>query len=197
MTKKFSKKIGLLFGSFNPVHNGHMAIANYFAEFSDLDQVWMVVSPHNPLKQKDSLLQDYHRLTLVQNAIGDYRKIKASNVEFKLSKPSFTIHTLTHLQEKHPDHEFVLICGEDTLTTFHKWKNFEAIIEHHHLYVYPRPGTEKTQWHQHEKIVFVNAPLMEISSSFIRQSIKEKKDVRFLMPESVANYIDEMSFYRK
>lgn len=190
-------KVGLFFGSFNPVHNGHMIIANYFAEFSDLGQVRFVVSPHNPLKAAGSLLNDYQRLQLVEMAIGDYRKIRLSKIEFGLPKPSYTINTLAHLQEKFPKHEFVLIMGSDNLHTFHKWKNYEQILQYYSIYVYPRPGYDGGDFKNHPKIKFIDAPLMEISSTFIRNAIKSKKDVRFMMPEKVADYIDEMNFYRK
>lgn len=190
-------KTGLFFGSFNPVHNGHMVIANYFAEFSDLDQVWFVVSPHNPLKPAGSLLNDFQRLQLVELAIGDYRKMKVSKIEFGLPKPSYTINTLTHLQEKYPQHEFILIMGSDNLHTFHKWKNYEQILEYYSIYIYPRPGFDGGDFKNHHKVKFIEAPLMEISSTFIRNAIKSKKDVRFMMPEKVADYIDEMNFYRK
>ncbi len=190
-------KTGLFFGSFNPVHNGHMVIANFFTEFSDLNQVWFVVSPHNPLKPAGSLLNDFQRLQLVELAIGDYRKMKASKIEFGLPKPSYTINTLTHLQEKYPQHEFVLIMGSDNLHTFHKWKNYEQILEYYSIYIYPRPGFDGGDFKNHPKVKFIEAPLMEISSTFIRNAIKSKKDVRFMMPEKVADYIDEMNFYRK
>ncbi|MBE7510357.1 MAG: Nicotinate-nucleotide adenylyltransferase [Bacteroidetes bacterium ADurb.Bin141] len=190
-------KTGLFFGSFNPIHNGHMVIANYFAEFSDLKQVWFVVSPHNPLKPAGSLLNDFQRLQLVELAIGDYRKMKVSKIEFGLPKPSYTINTLTHLQERFPQHEFVLIMGSDNLHTFHKWKNYEQILEYYSIYIYPRPGFDGGDFKNHPKVKFIEAPLMEISSTFIRNAIKSKKDVRFMMPEKVADYIDEMNFYRK
>ncbi|HRV52035.1 MAG TPA: nicotinate (nicotinamide) nucleotide adenylyltransferase [Bacteroidia bacterium] len=190
-------KTGLFFGSFNPIHNGHMVIANYFAEFSDLKQVWFVVSPHNPLKPAGSLLNDFQRLQLVELAIGDYRKMKVSKIEFGLPKPSYTINTLTHLQEKFPQHEFVLIMGSDNLHTFHKWKNYEQILEYFSIYIYPRPGFDGGDFKNHPKVKFIEAPLMEISSTFIRNAIKSKKDVRFMMPEKVADYIDEMNFYKK
>ncbi|HNR48398.1 MAG TPA: nicotinate (nicotinamide) nucleotide adenylyltransferase [Bacteroidia bacterium] len=190
-------KTGLFFGSFNPIHNGHMVIANYFAEFSDLKQVWFVVSPHNPLKPAGSLLNDFQRLQLVELAIGDYRKMKVSKIEFGLPKPSYTINTLTHLQEKFPQHEFVLIMGSDNLHTFHKWKNYEQILEYYSIYIYPRPGFDGGDFKNHPKVKFIEAPLMEISSTFIRNAIKSKKDVRFMMPEKVADYIDEMNFYKK
>lgn len=190
-------KTGLFFGSFNPVHNGHMVIANYMAEFTDLNEVWLVVSPHNPLKPLGSLLQDYHRLTLVKEAIGDYRKIKASNIEFSLPKPSYTIHTLVHLKEKFPQHQFVLIMGSDSLATLHKWKNYEMILADYEIYIYSRPGIDGGLFKDHPKVKFIDAPLMEISASFIRKAIKEKKDVRFMLPAAVFNYIDEMAFYKK
>ena len=190
-------KVGLFFGSFNPVHNGHMVIANYLAEYTDLDQVWMVVSPHNPLKPAGSLLNDYQRLQLVETAIGSYRKIKISKIEFGLPKPSYTINTLVHLQEKFPEHSFVLIMGSDNLHTFHKWKNYEQILEHYEIYAYPRPGFDGGDFKQHSKVKFIPAPLMEISSTFIRNAIKEGKDVRFMLPEKVHDHIDDMNFYKK
>ncbi len=190
-------KVGLLFGSFNPVHIGHMAVANYFAEFTDLDSVWMVVSPYNPLKPPGSLLQDYHRSDLVQTAIGDYRKIKLSKIEFTLPRPSYTIHTVTYLTEQYPGYAFVLLMGTDSLETLRKWKNYEQILEHYEIYVYPRPGHSGGEFISHPKIKLQQAPLIEISSSFIRQSIKNGKDVRFLLPESVWQQIDEMNFYKR
>ena len=167
------------------------------AEFTDLEQVWLVVSPHNPLKAKQTLLQDYHRLTLVKTAIGINRKLKASDIEFKLSRPTYTINTLAHLSEQFPQHHFALILGSDTLETFHKWKNYEQILEHYELYVYPRPHSTGGELINHLHIKKVEAPLMEISASFIREAIRNKKDVRYMMPESVWNYIEEMHFYEK
>lgn len=190
-------KIGLFFGSYNPIHNGHLVIAAYMAEFSDLSQVWMVVSPHNPLKPAGSLLQDHHRFEMVRIAIGDYRKLKASKIEFALPKPSYTINTLAYLHEQHPNDEFVLIMGSDNLSTFKKWKNWEQIIEHHEIYIYPRPGDDGGELKNHPQVKLIDAPLMQLSSTFIRQSIHDKKDVRFMLPESVYNYIDEMNFYKK
>jgi nicotinate-nucleotide adenylyltransferase len=189
-------KIGLFFGSFNPVHSGHMIIAGYMAEYADLNQVWLIVSPHNPLKLKDSLLQDYHRMSLVKIAIGDYRKLKASDIEFKLPRPSYTINTLAHLHEKYPEHQFALILGSDNLESFTKWKNYEQILEQVELYVYPRKNSEGGELRNHPKVKIINAPTMELSSSFIRESIKNKKDVRYMLPEKVWEYIDEMSFYK-
>lgn len=190
-------KIGLFFGSFNPIHNGHLVIAGYMAEFTDLKQVWMVVSPQNPLKTKNSLLKDIHRLALVNEAIGEYRKLKASNIEFKLSQPNYTINTLLHLSEKYPQHEFVLIMGYDNLQTLEKWKNYEAILDGYEIYVYPRHHIEGEKFVNHPKVRMIDAPVMELSASFIRKAIKEKRDVRYMMPESVYKYIMEMHFYEK
>lgn len=190
-------RIGLFFGSFNPVHNGHLTIAQYMAEFSVLDQVWMVVSPQNPLKPAGSLLQDYQRLHLVELGIGDYRKLKVSKIEFELPRPSYTIHTLAYLREKYPQHDFALIMGADNLESFHKWKNYELILEDHDIFVYPRPGYDGGDLKNHPRIHWTDAPIMEISSTFIRHAIKQRKDVRFMMPEKVWDYIEEMSFYRK
>jgi nicotinate-nucleotide adenylyltransferase len=190
-------RIGLFFGSFNPVHSGHMIIAQFMAEFSVLDQVWMVVSPQNPLKPSGSLLQDYQRLHLVELAIDSYRKLKVSKIEFELPRPSYTIHTLAYLREKHPDHDFALIMGADNLETFHKWKNYELILEDHDIFVYPRPGSDGGNLKEHPRVHWTDAPVMEISSTFIRNAIKSRKDVRFMVPEKVWNYIEEMNFYRK
>ncbi len=191
------KKTGLLFGSFNPIHNGHLILANYMAEFTDLDEVWFVVSPQNPLKNKNSLLADYHRLALVRLAVEDSTKLKVSNIEFKMPKPSYTIDTLTWLSEDNPDREFVVICGTDIFPSFHRWKNYKEILNQYNLYVYPRPGYQLGEYNNHSSITLHNAPLMEISSSFIRKGIKQKKNMKYWMPESVYNYIIEMHFYEK
>ena len=190
-------KIGLFFGSYNPIHIGHLAIANYMVEFTDLDQLWFIVSPQNPFKQKSTLLPDYQRFELVNQAIGNNHKFRASNVEFNLPKPSYTIDTLTYLHDKFPKYDFVLIMGSDNLENFHKWKNFEEILKYHELYVYPRHNTKDNNLINHQKVKVVNAPIMEISSSFIRKSIKEGKDIQYFLPEKVYKYIKEMHFYEK
>jgi len=192
-----TKKIGLYFGTFNPVHIGHLVIANHKTNYTDLDEVWFVVSPHNPFKSKNNLLDDYARLELVHRAVKDYDKLRVSDIEFGLTQPSFTINTLVHLGEKYPNKKFSLIMGGDNLNAFHKWKNFEMILENHELYVYPRLATPKGKLDQHEKVNLVGAPIMQISSSFIRKAIKEKKDVRAMLPSNVWEYIDEMNYYRK
>jgi len=198
------KKIGLFFGTFNPIHVGHMIIANYMANYTDLDEVWLVVTPQNPHKQKKSLLKDFHRLAMVREAVFDNNKLKASNIEFDLPKPSYTINTLVYLDEKYSDTDFVLIMGEDNLRTFSKWKNYEQIIDRCALYVYPRTLTieEQTNEHNrtnfiHEKVKMHDLPVMKISASFIRSAIKDKKDVRYLLTEPVHKYISEMHFYEK
>jgi len=188
-------KTGLFFGSFNPIHIGHLALANYILEYSDLDQIWFVISPQNPLKQKKSLLNDYHRLEMVHRAVSEDLQFRVSDVEFKMPKPSYTIDTLVVLQEKYPEREFVLIMGEDNLVNFHKWKNAARIIEKYERYVYPRPGS-KVDFSQHENVEILNAPQMEISSSMIRKAIQEGKDMRYFLPQKVWEYIDEMNFYK-
>jgi nicotinate-nucleotide adenylyltransferase len=192
-------KIGLYFGTFNPIHVGHLIIANHMAEHSDLDQVWMVVTPHNPLKKKNTLLDDYHRLQMVHLATENFPKIKPSDIEFKLAQPNYTVNTLVHLQEKYPDHEFSLIMGEDNLKSFHKWKNYEAILEHHDIYVYPRISSEieNLTFKNHPKIHLIDAPVVEISSTFIRDTIKKGKNVQPLLPLKVWEYIDHNNFYKK
>lgn len=192
------KKIGLYFGTFNPVHIGHVAIANHMAEYSDLHEIWMVVTPHNPHKKKKTLLDDHHRMAMVQIALEEYPKLRASNIEFNLPQPSYTVTTLAHLEEKYPQHLFCLIMGEDNLKSLHKWKNYEVILERYELYVYPRisEGTIEAQFGDHPKIHRVDAPIMEISSTFIRKTIKEGKNCRPLLPHSVWKYIDEMNFYK-
>ncbi len=198
-----SMKVGLFFGSFNPVHVGHMVLANYMLAYTELDQVWFVVSPHNPLKKKNSLLHERHRLQLVTLAIGDNPKLKASDIEFHISQPSYTVNTLAHLREKYPKTDFVLIMGEDNLENFHKWKNFEEILKHYELYVYPRVNNEPVDERiqpavtNHPAVKRITAPIIEISSTAIRQAILDKKDMRYFVPERVWEYIKEMHFYEK
>ena len=191
-------KIGLYFGSFNPIHIGHLVIANHLAEYSDLDQVWFVVTPHNPFKKKSSLLDNYQRLEMVYRASKDYTKLKPSDIEFNLPQPNYTINTLVHLQEKHPNYEFALIMGEDNLKSFHKWKNYEVILDRFVIYVYPRVSEGKiaTQFSDHPSIRKVNAPIMELSSTFIRKGIKVGKNIRPMLPDPVWKYVDEMRFYK-
>ena len=193
-----SKKIGLFFGTFNPIHVGHLTIANYLAEYSDLDQVWFVVTPHSPFKKKNSLLADHHRFQMVSRAVEDYSKLKASDIEFKLPQPNYTINTLTYLEEKYPDYNFALIMGEDNLKSFHKWKNYDVILENHQIYVYPRisKGAIAEKFKDHPKITAVDAPIMELSSTFIRKQHKLGKDIKAMLPDAVWNYMDEMNFYR-
>jgi len=191
-------KIGLYFGTFNPIHIGHMIIANHMAEFSDLDEVWFVVTPHNPFKKKNTLLADHHRYQMVLRATEDYPKLKSSNIEFDLEQPNYTVNTLAHLYEKYPKHKFSLIMGEDNLQSFHKWKNYEVILQNHEIYVYPRVYEKKVEskFHKHPKVHFINAPIVEISSTFIRNGIKEEKNMKPLLLKSVWKYIDEMNFYK-
>jgi len=188
-------KTGLYFGSFNPIHIGHMAIANYMIEYSDLDQLWFVVSPQNPLKEKRTLLKDHHRLEMTRLALEDDPRFRVSDIEFKLPTPSYTIDTLAYLEEKNPGHEFQLVMGADQLRTFHKWKNADLITRNYHRLIYPRPGTDPESLRNLPNATLVNAPLMEISSSFIRQAIKEGKDIRHLVPTPAYNYMREMHFY--
>ncbi|WP_075342959.1 nicotinate (nicotinamide) nucleotide adenylyltransferase [Tenacibaculum agarivorans] len=193
------KNVGLYFGTFNPIHIGHLIIANHMVENSDLDEIWMVVTPHNPFKKKSTLLDNHHRLEMVYRATEDYDKISPSDIEFKLPQPNYTVHTLAHISEKFPTHQFSLIMGEDNLKSLHKWKNYETILEHHNIYVYPRisEGKVETQFGNHPKIHKVAAPIIEISSTMIRNAIKDKKNSRPLLTDAVWKYVDEMNFYRK
>ena len=192
-------KIGLYFGTFNPIHIGHLIIANHMVENSDLDEIWMVVTPHNPFKKKSSLLENHHRFELVYKATENYPKIKPSEIEFKLPQPNYTVHTLAHISEVYPDKEFCLIMGEDNLKSLHKWKNYETILEHHHVYVYPRisEGKAEHQFKNHPKIHKVEAPIVQISSTMIRNGIKSKKNIQPLLTKEVWEYVDEMNFYKK
>jgi nicotinate-nucleotide adenylyltransferase len=196
-------KIGLYFGSFNPVHIGHIAIAGYMTEFAGLDQIWFVVSPHNPLKKKETLLADHHRYHMTQLAAGDNDRLKVSDIEFKLPVPSYTIDTLTYLNEKHPKNQFCLVMGEDNLLTLHKWKNAAQLVSKYPIYVYPRPNSEKpdsvllNQLLLSADIHRVDAPLIEISGTFIRNGIKMGKNMSYFLSPLVWRYIEEMHFYEK
>lgn len=193
-------KIGLYFGTFNPIHVGHLIIASHMAEFTDLDQVWMVVTPHNPLKKKATLLDDYTRLELVRLATEDFPKLRPSDIEFKLPQPNYTVHTLAHLEEKFPEHTFSLIMGQDNIESLHKWKNYEVILERYNLLVYPRISSETPQvdmLSKSDKIRLVDAPIVEISSTFIRNALRQKKDVQALLPDKVWRYLDHNNLYRK
>lgn len=191
------KKTGLLFGSFNPIHIGHLIIAGYMYEFSDLDELWFVVSPLNPLKDQKTLLPDHHRLEMVNLAIADDTRFRSCNIEFKLPKPSYTIHTLTYLQDKYPNREFVIISGTDIFPTFHKWKNWEQLLEFYKFYVYPRPGSRDHELTRHPSVKLYDAPMMEISASFIRAAIREGKNMSYFLPEKSYKYLKEMHFYEK
>ena len=191
-------KTGLFFGSFNPIHVGHLIIANHMVEHTDLDEVWFIISPQSPFKMKSSLLADHHRFALVNYAVEDNSKLWASNIEFNMPTPSYTTHTLAFLEEKYPMKDFSLIMGEDNIVNINKWKNYEVIINNYKIYVYPRPNTKESEFHSLENVIMVNdVPQMEISSSFIRRSIKEGKNVRYLLPHRVFEYVSEMHFYEK
>lgn len=189
-------KVGLYFGSFNPIHIGHMAIANYFVEFSNLDEIWFVISPHNPLKEKKTLLDDHARLEMVQHAISNDERFKACDAEFKLSQPSYTATTLAYLKEKYPRITFSLLMGSDGLRTFHKWRSAEFIKDNYTRYVYPRSNNDLADIKKHSNTVVVQAPKIEISSTFIRKSIKEGKDIRHFLPHEVYALIDKFGYYQ-
>lgn len=190
------KKVGLFFGSFNPVHVGHLIIANYMATQTDLDEVWLVVSPQNPLKKKSTLARDFDRLHLVRLAIEDCPNLKASNIEFDLPKPSYTIDTLTYLKEAHPDKDFILIMGGDNLGTLHKWKNYEQILNYYQIYVYQRPNYELGNLATHPAIKIFEAPLMQVSASYIRKCIREGHSIQYIVTQPVFEYINSSSLYK-
>ncbi|TPV34758.1 nicotinate-nucleotide adenylyltransferase [Paucihalobacter ruber] len=191
-------KIGLFFGTFNPIHVGHLIIANHLAENSDLDQIWMVITPLSPFKVKQSMLDNYQRLEMVHLATKDYANIKPSDIEFNLPQPNYTVNTLVYLKEKFPEHQFALIMGEDNLKSFHKWKNYEVILEEYEIYCYPRisNGKIETQFDSHPNIHHITAPVIELSSTLIRSQIKSGNNVRPMLPENVWKYLDEMNFYK-
>lgn len=190
-------KIGLYFGTFNPIHVGHLIIANHFAEYSDLDQVWCVVTPQNPFKTKQSILDNRQRLHMVNLATQDYPKLKSSAIEFDLKQPNYTIDTLVYLEEKYPNYQFALIMGEDNLVSLPKWKNADVLLENYPIYVYPRKLNSSNQKKSMTgRIEKIDAPIIEISSSFIRSALKSGKNIRPLLPEAVWTYLDEMNFYK-
>ena len=205
-TTKNNKRIGLYFGSFNPIHIGHLIIANYISENKDIDEVWLVVTPENPHKKKKNLLADFHRLAMARIAVENNPKLKASDIEFHLPKPSYTSYTLQSLKEQYPENDFTLIMGEDNLRTLHKWKNYEYLIENYPIIVYPRVVTVQELEKKEEPsknelldlptITLSDAPIMKISSSFIRKMIADGKDVRYLLSDPVFTYLDEMNLYK-
>lgn len=188
---------GLFFGSFNPIHIGHLAIANYMVEFGGLDDIWLIVSPHNPLKKEESLLDETQRLKMVQMAVADNPKIKPSAVEFNLPKPSYTIDTLNYLSGKYPDKQFKIILGTDNFTSFHQWKNYREILAKYAMLIYPRAGYDIGKYKNYSNVSFIDAPLMEISSSFIRRSIQNGKNVQYFLPYGIYDYIKTNHLYKK
>ncbi len=188
-------KIGLFFGSFNPIHIGHLIIANYMAQYTDLAEVWFVVSPQNPFKDKKSLGNMYDRLEMVNLAIEGAEKLKACDIEFGLPQPSYTIDTLTHMKERYPSKEFVLIMGEDNLMGLHKWKNAEILLRDFEIFVYPRPKCDAGEWSNHPAVTITDTPQMELSSTFVRSAIKGRKDVKFFVPDRVLEFIDKKGLY--
>lgn len=188
-------KIGLYFGSFNPIHTGHLIIANYVAYNTDLDKVWLVVSPQNPLKPSSALLNEYHRFHLAELAVKGEQRLRASNIEFSLPRPSYTIDTLTYLSEKFPTQEFTVIMGSDSFQNIRRWKNYEQLIKHYPIYVYKRPGHEVTETYG-ARVEVLEAPLLDISATDIRRWIQERKSIRYLVPDSVLEYIEANNYYR-
>lgn len=187
---------GLFFGSFNPIHAGHMMIASYMAEFEQINEIWFILSPQNPLKEKSTLLPDLNRLYMVNVAVEDDPRFRASNIEFHLPRPSYTIDTLTYLQERYPNHDFTLLAGSDILASLHKWKNYEQLLKNYRFLIYPRQDSSPSPFDLHPSIRFTNAPCIGISASFIRESIKKGKNMQYFLPEKVWEYIEDMQFYR-
>ena len=193
-TKK--KSTALFFGSFNPIHVGHLIIANTILQQEGIDEVWFVVSPQNPLKERTTLLADHHRLQMVRRAIDDNYRLRACDIEMHLPVPSYTVVTLAALAEKYPEREFCLVMGSDNLATFRRWRNYEYILENYRILVYPRPGSERCELRDHPSVTMVDVPMTYISSSYIRQQIAAKRDVRYLLTEPVYKYLTEMHFYQ-
>lgn len=189
-------KIGLFFGSFNPIHIGHLIIANFMAENTNLDRVWFVVSPHNPHKKRETLADNHDRLNLVELAIADNSKLEASDIEFDLPIPSYTVDTLAYLKEEYPQHDFTLIMGGDNLATLHKWKNYEYILKNHEIYVYKRPNYDLGDLQNHPSVQLFEVPTMDISSTFIRKQIKEDKSIRYLVPDAVKEEIEKSALFK-
>ena len=188
-------KIGLFFGSFNPVHNGHLMLANYIVEFTDLDSIWFVVSPQNPFKIQQSMLDEKHRLEMLELAVRNEPRFEVCDIEFHMPKPSYTIDTLMQLSKLHPDTDFYLICGMDNLTNFHRWKNYQTILDNYHLLVYPRKGYVGGELLNHQSVQLIEAPEIEVSSTFIRDAIAKGKDIRYFMPNESYKYMIDMKFY--
>jgi nicotinate-nucleotide adenylyltransferase len=188
-------KIGLFFGSFNPIHVGHLIIAEHMATRTELEQVWMVVSPQNPLKPKNTLANDYDRLHLVQLAIENNPNLRASNIEFSLPKPSYTVDTLAYLMDKYPEHKFCLIMGSDNLETLHKWKNYEVILNNYPIYVYSRLGSDIPDFTKQYDIHVAQAPMLHISATYIRKSIQNGQSIRYLVPMPVFEYLRDFPIY--
>ena len=188
-------KVGLFFGSFNPLHIGHLLIANTFVETTDIQRVLFVVTPQNPFKKLSSLAHEFDRFDMVKAAISDNENFDVSDIEFSLPKPNYTIHTLTYLKSKHPKDEFVLLIGEDNLTHFHKWKNSEIILEDYEVYVYPRPNAKKSDLHDHPKVKLVDLPLIDVSATFIRSAIRENRSIQYLVPKEVEDLIRSRKLY--
>lgn len=191
-----NKTIGLFFGSFNPIHIGHLIIANYMANFTALDEVWFVVSPHNPFKEKKSLGNMYDRLEMIHLALEGSEKLHACDIEFNLPQPSYTIDTLIYLKEKYPSKDFTLIMGEDNLVSFRKWKNYDIILRDFKIIVYPRPGFDGAEFKNHPSVTITDTPMMELSSTFLRESIKNDKSIKFYTPDSVIDFIDKKGLYQ-
>lgn len=189
------KCTALFFGSFNPIHVGHLIIANTMLQQDGVDEVWLVVSPQNPLKERASLLADHHRLQMARLAVDDNYGLRVCDIEMHLPLPSYTVVTLAALGEKHPDREFCLIMGSDNLQSLHRWRNYEYILQNHRIFVYPRPGSEQCPLRNHPSVTMVDVPMMDISSTYIRSQIKEHRDVRYLLTEPVYKYLTEMHFY--
>lgn len=187
-------KIGLFFGSFNPIHIGHLIIANYMVENYDIDQTWLVVSPQNPLKNRKNLLGEYERLEMVNLAIEGNLKLKATDIEFYMPKPSFTIDTMVRLQEKYPEHEWYLIMGTDTVNTLPKWKNYEVLIDKYKVLSYPRPGAEIT--FKFDNLIESDTPMMDISASYIRRTIKNNRSAKYLLQDNVLEFIEKWGYYK-